>query len=104
MKKLKLNLTFLIGIFVLSLSIGLVFAGFVFNQVVNVEGNIGGVTINSKNYLIYAKNHNLDSTNINYSRAEKLRKDTVATVENIKLKYSATYRLTTHTVFIEGKT
>ncbi len=104
MKKVKVNIMFLIGILVLSVSIGLVFASFVFNQVVDVEGNIGGVTINSKSYLIYAKDHNLDSTNINYSRAEKQRKDTVATVENIKLKYSATYSLTTDTVFIEGKT
>ena len=104
MKKVKVNIMFLIGILVLSVSVGLVFASFVFNQVVNVKGNIGGVTINSKSYLIYAKDHSLESSNINYSRAEKLRNDTVAVVENIKLKYSATYHITSDTVFIEGKT
>ena len=91
MKKVKVNIMFLIGILVLSVSIGLVFASFVFNQVVNVEGNIGGVTINSKNYLIYAKENDLPQTSPNYDKAEKLRNDTVAVIEGINLNYTSSY-------------
>lgn len=104
MKKVKVNIAYLLGLLVLLSSIGLVFAAFVFSQTVNMTGKLGGVTIESKNYLIYAKNHNLTSTDPNYDRAEKLRKDTVAVVENIKLKYTATYTKTNDSAYVEGKT
>ena len=104
MKKVKVNIMFLIGILVLSVSIGLVFASFVFNQVVDVEGNIGGVTINSKNYLIYAKTNTYDEDDSNYSKAEKLRNDTVAVIEGIGFNYSSTYNKTTDTTFQKNKT
>ncbi len=103
MKRIKINIAFLIGIFVLSLSIGLVFAAFVFNQVVTVDANLGGVTIESKNYLIYAKDNNLATDNVNYDKAEALRKDTVAVIEGIKINYSATYPKTKDTVFSDSK-
>ena len=103
MKKVKVNIMFLIGILVLSVSIGLVFASFVFNQVVNVEGNIGGVTINSKNYLIYAKTNTFDEDDSNYSKAEKLRNDTVAVIEGIGFNFTSTYNKTSDTTFQKNK-
>lgn len=104
MKKIKVNIIYLIGLLVLSISIGLVFGAFIFNQVVNMDAEIGGIEIKSKNFLIYAKDHELESTNINYEKAEKLRKDTVATIEGIKLSYTSNYELTTDNVAIDGKT
>jgi len=106
MKKVKVNIAYLLGLLVLLSSIGLVFAAFVFSQTTNVTGKLGGVTIESKKYLIYAKENNVPESNPNYSKADALRNDTVAVVEGIKLNYTSSYNLidaSKEPSFIEGK-
>ena len=103
MKRIKFNIIYLIGLLILSASLVITFAAFIFNQVVNMDADLGGISIESKNFLVYAKDHSLPTTNINYERAEKLRKDTVATVEGIKLAYTSSYAVTDDKVAIDGK-
>lgn len=104
MKKLKVNIIYLIGLLVLSLSIGLVFGAFVFNQVVNMDADLGGISIESKNYIDYSLYDYVSSSDENYNRKMRLRKDTVAILDDISLKYTASHLLTSDEQFKDGKT
>lgn len=103
MKRLKVNIIYLIGLLVLSLSIGLVFAAFIFNQVVNMKTKTGGITIESKQYLDYSLYDNVSTSDENYNRKIRLRKDTVAILDDIILTYTSTYAYTQDDQFKDGK-
>ena len=61
---IKYNIIYLVGLLVLSASIIVTFAAFVFNQAAFVNANLGNIRINSQKYVIYAKedkNHDNNS-------------------------------------------
>lgn len=103
MKRLKVNIIYLIGLLVLISSIGVVFAAFMFNQVVNVNGEIGGIKIDSKKYVLYNEPTNLDVSSPNYKRALKLRKDTVLVIESLTLKSDSSFDFTDDLIFVNNK-
>lgn len=104
MNRMKLNIIYLIGLLVLIFAITTTFAAFVFSQSVVVSTHLGGVGSIEKNYLIYAKTPEVSASDPNYSKAEKLRNDTVAIIDNIALNSTKTYKATSDTTFLEGKT
>lgn len=103
MKRIKLKLIWLVGLLVLLSSIGIVFAAFMFNQVVNVDAEIGNIKIDSKKYVLYNEPTTLDISNPNYKKSLKLRKDTVLVIESLVLQSDSTYEATKDTVFINNK-
>ena len=103
MKKIKVNIIYLVGLLVLISSIGVVLAAFMFNQVVNVDTQVGGIEIESKAYLDYALYNNVSNDDANKLRKERLRKDTVAILDDIIFTYSSEYKLTQDSKFIDGK-
>ena len=103
MKRIKVNIIYLIGLLVLITCIGVVFAAFMFNQVVNMNATIGGIEIESKQYLDYSKYSSVSSTDENYNRKIRLRKDTVAIIDDVILSFTTTYSLTSDTQFKDGK-
>ena len=98
MKRTKYLITYIIGLLVLSISISVVFAAFVFNQVATVTGNFGGITIVHKDFYDYSYNKAS-----NDKKVSKLRKDTVAIIDNIILASTDTYELTSDQVYVDGK-
>lgn len=103
MKQIKYKLIWLIGLLVLISSMGIVFAAFMFNQVVNVDTEIGSIKIDSKKYVLYNDETSLDVSNPNYKRSLKLRKDTVLVIESLTLKSDSTYVSTSDLIFINNK-
>lgn len=103
MKRLKVNIIYLIGLLVLISSIGVVFAAFMFNQVVNVNGEIGGIEIESKKFLDYSLYETVSSSDENLNRKIRLRKDTVAILDDIILSYASTHSFTQDIQFKDGK-
>lgn len=99
MRKLKYTITYITGLLVLCLSISVVFAAFVFNQVVRVDAELGGITILHKEFYDYSYDKTSSTTNI-----AKLRKDTVAILDGISLSYTDSYVATTDAIYIDGKT
>lgn len=96
----------LISISILSciLVIGIVFGAYTFTKNILISNDVGQITINSKEFYKYNKEHSLTTSDANYKKAEKLRTDTVLTVDGIVLSYTSSYSLTQDTVFKDGKT
>ena len=115
MNKIKYNILYLIGLLVLMASIITVFAGFVFSQSVVISTKLGGISPDiDKKYLIYERGVSTDISDDNYvdptdttkvNKAMKLRKDTVAIIDEIELNFTATYTVAAHDnheLFVEG--
>ena len=103
MKRLKFNIIYLLGLLVLMASIITVFAAFVFYQTTTVNTDLGNITINSQDYVIYANNHSYQPNDSRYNKIEKLREDTVATIDDIDLN-NAGYKKTNDEAIVTGKT
>ncbi len=101
---IKYNIIYLVGLLVLSASIIVTFAAFVFNQTAFVNANLGNIRINSQKYVIYAKDNNYSINDSKYSKTEKLRNDTVAIIDEIALDYEDIIVETQDEKFIAGKT
>lgn len=86
MRRIKYTIIYIAGLLVLSLSISLVFAAFVFNQVSDITGEFGKITIEEKNFFDYS----YDKTSADKDVA-KLRKDTVAIIDGIILSANESY-------------
>ena len=100
MRRIKYTITYLAGLLVLSLSISLVFAAFVFNQVSDITGEFGKITIEEKNFYDYS----YDKTSSDKDVA-KLRKDTVAIIDGIILSADEVYTAApVNQIFINGVT
>lgn len=98
MRRIKYTIIYIAGLLVLSLSISLVFAAFVFNQVTDITGEFGGVSILHKEFYDYSYNKTSPD-----KKTAKLRKDTVAIIDNIVLASNDTYVQTTDAIYIDGK-
>ena len=103
MKNSKKKLIIILGIVGFLFSITVVFAAFIFNQIIEGSAKTGYIDIDSKSYYIYSAENNLEQTDANYKRQSKLRKDTIAVLEGFILSSTSTYSLTGDTVFINGK-
>ena len=103
MKNSKKKLIIILGIVGFLFSITVVFAAFIFNQIIEGSAKTGYIDIDSKSYYIYSAENNLEQTDANYKRQSKLRKDTVAVLEGFILSSTSTYSLTGDTIFINGK-
>lgn len=84
------KITYIIGLLVLSLSISITFAAFIFNQTANVRANLGQVEVSSKSFYKY----NLYDTEQTDSRKNKLRKDSVYLIDNITIGFVDGYKIT----------
>lgn len=103
MKNSKKKLIIILGIVGFLFSITVVFAAFIFNQIIEGSAKTGYIDIDSKSYYIYSAENNLEQTDANYKRQSKLRKDTIAVLEGFILSSTSTYSLTGDTIFINGK-
>lgn len=103
MKNSKKKLIIILGIVGFLFSITVVFAAFIFNQIIEGSAKTGYIDIDSKSYYIYSADNNLEQTDANYKRQSKLRKDTIAVLEGFILSSTSTYSLTGDTIFINGK-
>ena len=103
MKSSKKKLIIILGIVGFLFSITVVFAAFIFNQIIEGSAKTGYIDIDSKSYYIYSAENNLEQTDANYKRQSKLRKDTIAVLEGFILSSTSTYSLTGDTIFINGK-
>ncbi|RIA75426.1 hypothetical protein EI71_01514 [Anaeroplasma bactoclasticum] len=98
MKKIKYTIIYIAGLLVFSLSIVTVFAAFVFNQKIDSTANLGDIRILHKDFYDYS--YDKTSSDLNLA---KLRKDTVAILDGITLKYTNSYSLTSDEIYIDGK-
>jgi len=98
MRGIKFKIIYIIGLLVLSLSISVTFAAFIFNQTAKMNANIGQVAVSSKSFYKYNK-FDTEQTN---SRLNKLRKDTVYLIDNIKIDSTEGYRKTTDGTYQTG--
>ena len=98
MKKTKYLIIYIIGLLMFSLCIGVVIAAFVFNQKVDVTGGLGQIEILHKDFYDYS----YDKTSEDLSVA-KLRKDTVAIIDGISLKFTSSYSITSDQIYVDGK-
>ena len=98
MKRTKYLIAFIVSLLVFSLGIAVVIAAFIFNQKVELEGELGQIEILHKDFYDYS----YDKTSEDLSVA-KLRKDTVAIIDGITLKYTNTYSVTSDQIYVDGK-
>lgn len=91
MKKFKISM--ILAVCLLIISISVVFAAFMFNQVVSSTARVGNISVDNKKFVNYQ-----DST---YSN---MRADTYIKADDIILESSVSYSATTDTTFQSGKT
>ena len=91
MKKFKISM--ILAVCLLIISISVVFAAFMFNQVVSSTARVGNISVDNKKFVNYQ-----DST---YSN---MRADTYIKADDIVLESSVSYSPTSDTTFQSGKT